>query len=183
MRGVLVDEQQSLAVAAQDERAVELREHREPAARGSGFVERAGEQRDPRSRDPGVREAAAAWSARGLLRESLPCVLAQGRVDRAPRGVEDLRRITQPHVGFGRVHVRVNVIGRQVEEEHTVRMPSDHREGAVAAGPRPGNRRAAHQPSVDEEQLHLSVGAIVSRSANEAAQLAVEHPRRIGAQR
>ena len=76
------------------------------------------------------------------------------------------------------MHVRVHVTRRNVEEHDAVRMTAEHRVGSVAARPRAGQHRAAHEPAVDEEQLHAAVGPVRAGRAHVAAQAAAEHARR-----
>ena len=142
VRGVLVDQQQRVAVArpectcARVARARACRgrsphRHRDDSdceqrsARSSAGVDRSEER--PRTRD----ERACRCS-----RESVAAACAWSvAAHRAAHCVEDLVAEAQAYVALGRMHVRIDVIGRQFEKHDAVRMPPGHGKRRVSRAP------------------------------------------------
>ncbi len=176
---MLIHQKQHLSVAGQHVRAIQLRQNAQTPRRNVFRVAfeavekglfalhaRIVRARTERNR----RESAGAET----LGEAFRGVRAQGSRYGALRSVEDGRAESQAHVALGRVHVRVHVIRRQLEKEHAVRMPPDHREGRIAGRPRTREQRAAQQPAVHEQQLQAPVRAIAPGLADEPRQRAVQ---------
>ena len=126
------------------------------------------EQRARRPSPPNPRMYSRSAHCRSV-RQTGRGVLFQRCGDASPHGIEDLRRISQANVVLCRMDVGIDVVGRQIQKEHAVRMAPHHGERRIAARPGAGKKHPAHEASVDEKKLHSPIGAIVSRFADEAA--------------
>ena len=69
-------------------------------------------------------------------------------------------RIAESELGLGRMHVHVDLIGWQREEERKHGMPPVGHEVAVTAAHGAGEQLVAHRPAIDHEMLPEAVGAM-----------------------
>ena len=77
-------------------------------------------------------------------------------------------RIAESELGLGRMHVHVDLVGRQGEEERKHGMPPVGHEVAVTAAHGAGEQLVAHRPAIDHEMLAEAVGAMQRGEAGEA---------------
>ena len=68
--------------------------------------------------------------------------------------------MAQAHVALGRMHVGIDTIGGDVDEEHAERLAMCERERRVSRRPRTREQGRSQESAVDEEQLHAAIAAI-----------------------
>ncbi len=93
-----------------------------------------------------------------LLRRLEPRVqvaLQERLAQRRQQVAVDPVRVAEPDLDLGRVHVDVDLLGRDVQVEERHRHPPDHQQAAIRLVQRVAQRAVADVPSPEEEELPL----------------------------
>ena len=83
----------------------------------------------------------------------------ESRTDNALDNSEDQIRLTESDLGFRRVHIDIDHLGRYGQEQHDNRMPTDHQEAAISLTDGGRQARLLDPAPVDEERHLAPIGA------------------------
>ena len=107
-----------------------------------------------------------------------------GCVQRGRERVDDERahegRIAEAHLGLRRVHVNVDLVRRQRNEQRKQRVTPARHEVAVSCAHGADQQFVLHRAAVDEEILLAGIGAVQSRQPGKARDT---HPSRVAGDR
>ena len=98
-----------------------------------------------------------------------PCG-AQGGADAAPHDFMDERLIRKPDFGLGGMHVHVDAVERDLEEEMNLRAALLDRGRLVGVDDRVGNRLVLHDAAIHEQVLRAARGSLVGQGRHDAGQ-------------
>ena len=110
-----------------------------------------------------ARQRLLGQARRGAVLRAAKCLMQCGDDQGAHR-----LRIAESELGLGRMHVHVDLVGRQREEERKHGMPPVGHEVAVTAAHGAGEKLVAHRPAIDHEMLAEAVGAMERGEAGKA---------------
>ena len=76
--------------------------------------------------------------------------------------------LAEAHFVLGRVHIDVDAVGFQLQEQHECGVPTIEQHVTVGLAHSVGNQLVAHRTAIDEEVLQVCLAAREGRQANPA---------------
>ena len=142
-------------------------------ASGAGPGQRGGALRAPAamaSRCAAAGRQRATARSRRLPRRGAARRGARALPHRLAHGLVDLARVAKAHLDLGRVHVDVDALRRDLDEQHVDRLAAAVQHVLVGRAHRMRDELVAHEPAVDIDELLVGAGARRIRHAGAAVQ-------------
>ena len=89
-------------------------------------------------------------------------------MNRMEQGAMHGLRIAKPHLCFGRVHVYVDFVRRQINEQRRHRMAIARQQILIRRAHSANDQLIFHRPAIDEQMLMLARAAMKGRQPRKA---------------